>query len=164
MALLLEFAIENELTATEKDIVTDRWYNSLSYPQIAEKRNISASTARVTSERAIRKLGRVLRYAVFYQRNIIDESVVPATICRARVVAAARNSVGSSLGERLRNLRLRDNISLESLAKATGVSSRRLTAFETEKSEPCLQELLALSEAYGVTSDYLLKGENYGKQ
>ena len=55
MALLLEFAIENELTENEKDIVTDRWYDSLSYSQIAEKRNISASTARVTSERAISK-------------------------------------------------------------------------------------------------------------
>lgn len=158
MALLLEFAIENELTATEKDIVTDRWYNSLSYPQIAEKRNISASTARVTSERAIRKLGRVLRYAVFYQRNIIDESVVPATICRARVVAAARNFEPSDIASRIRGVRLSRAFSIRSVCISTGMKRKRYCEIEAGQI-PEAEEIIILSEFFGVTADYILKGE-----
>ena len=164
MAILLEKAIEAELSESERKAVRAHWYESMSVKEIAASQGISSAAVSVTLKRAQDKLHRALRYAVGYRLQSEKESAVSLVLANARVVAAARNSVGSSLGERLRNLRLRDNISLESLARATGVSSRRLTAFETEKSEPCLQELLALSEAYGVTSDYLLKGENYGKQ
>lgn len=164
MAVLLEKAIETELSDNERKTIRERWYDSLTVSEIAAKQGISSAAVSVTLKRAQEKLRKVLRYAVGYQLQSAKETTVSLVLANARVVASARNSVGNSVGERLRNLRLRDNISLESLSKATDISSRRLNAFEAEKSEPFLQEILALSEAFGVTTDYLLKGENYGKQ
>lgn len=164
MAVLLEKAIETELSENERITIRERWYESMSVGEIAAKQKISSAAVSVTLKRAQEKLHRALRYAVGYQLQSAKETTVSLVLANARVVAAARNSVGDSAGERMRNLRLRDNISHESLSKVTGIPLRRLNAFENGKSEPCLQELLALSEAFGVTTDYLLKGENYGKQ
>lgn len=164
MAVLLERAIETELSESEKRAVKARWYESMSVGEIAAKQGISPAAVSVTLKRAQEKLHRALRYAVGYQLQTAKETTVSLVLANARVIAAARNSEGNSLGGRLRRQRLRDNVSVESMSKVSGISSRRLAAFENEKSEPCLQELLALSEAFGVTTDYLLKGERYGKQ
>lgn len=158
MALLLELAIENELTETEKEIVSDRWYDSLSYPQIAEKRGISPSTVRTTSERAIHKLEKALMYVVYYQRNIMNETVVPATIGRARVVAAARNHEASDIGERIRGVRLSKGFSIRATVLSTGMKRKRYCEIESGEI-PEAEEIIILSEFFGVTADYILKGE-----
>ncbi len=158
MAMLLEYAIENELTETEKEIVIDRWYDSLSYPQIAEKRDISASGARSTSERAIRKLEKALMYVAFYQRNIMEETVVPATVGRARVVAAARNYEPSDIGERIRCSRLSRGFSIRAVCLSTGMKRKRYCEIESGEI-PEAEEIIILSEFFGVTADYVLKGE-----
>ena len=164
MAVLLEHAIENELSPSEKGAVRDRWYDSMSVGEIASKRGISSAAVSVTLKRAQEKLYRVLHYAVRYQNDVAAESAVSLVLARAKVVAAARNASGGSLQERLRNLRLKENLSRDALAKATGVSASRLASFELGKSEPDLRELLALGEVFDVTTDYLLKGEVYEKQ
>lgn len=159
MALLLEKAIENELTENEKMIVEDRWYNSLSLSQIARNRGISPAAVKRTSERALEKLERVLKYVVFYQRDIMDESAVPVVVGRARVIASAKNLKTNKTGERLKNLRLGMGISLKLLSDATEISEKRLTEIEGD-SNLKTEELILLSEFFAVTTDYILKGEN----
>lgn len=159
MAVLLERAIENELSPNERSTVRDRWFESLSVTEIASKQGISRAAVSVTLKRAQDKLRRVLGYAVKYQNDVSDETTVSLILGRARVIAAARNFSGGSLTERLRSLRLKDNISAESLSKITGISANRIISFEDGKSQPDVRELIALSEAFGVTVDYILKGE-----
>lgn len=158
MSLLLEYAIKNELTETEKDIVTDRWYESLSYQQIAENRGISITTARVTSERAVKKLEKALMYVAFYQRDVMDESVIPLSVCRARVVAAARNYEPSDIGGRIKCVRLSKAISIRATVLSTGMKRKRYCEIESGEI-PEAEEIIILSEFFGVTADYILKGE-----
>lgn len=164
MAVLLEHAIENELSAAEKSAVRSRWFESMTVGEIAAMQGISSAAVSVTLKRAQDKLHHVLRYAVAYQNNVGQESTVSLVLARARAVAAARNNCGASLPERLRALRLAQNLTRESAAKASGVSAARLAAFERGSAEPHMQELVALSEAFGVTVDYLLKGEKIEEQ
>ncbi len=159
MSMLLEKAIENELTETEKSVVEDRWFNSLSMSQIARNRGISPAAVKHTCERALEKLEKVLRYVVFYQQDITEESVVPAAICRARVIASARHTECADRGERLKNLRLGRGISLNLLCKSLGISEDRLDKIE-KGDMPETDEILMLSEFFAVTTDYILKGEN----
>lgn len=164
MSVLLEQAIENELSETEKNTVRDHWYESMSVAEISSKRGISTSAVSVTLKRAQDKLYRVLGYAVKYQRGITDETAVPIFIGRARVVASARNSSGESLAQRIQNLRLSQNLSRKALSKGSLVSAGRIAAIESGKADPDIRELVALCDFFGVTADYIVKGEKYDRE
>lgn len=164
MSVLLEQAIENELSETERNAVRDRWYESMSVAEISSKRGISTSAVSVTLKRAQDKLYRVLGYAVKYQRGITDETAVPIFIGRARVIASARNFSGDSLAQRVRNLRLSQNLSIKALSKGSLVSAGRIAAIESGKADPDIRELAALCDFFGVTADYIIKGEKYDRE
>lgn len=159
MALLLEKAIENELTENERIIIEDRWYNSLSFSQIARERGITPAAVMKTSERALEKLEKVLKYVVFYQQNIMEESVVPATVARAAGIVSARKNRVHETGVRIRNLRIGNGLSVESLKRATGINIKRIKEIENG-AEPETDELLVFSGFFAVSVDYILKGEN----
>lgn len=158
MALLLERAIKKELTFHERSAITLHWFNGESVTGIAQKKGITPAAVRATLDRAQEKLEKVLGYAVCYQQNIMDESIIPLAVGRARVIAAAKNSSGSNCGERIRNLRHSQGLTADSLCAATGINPYRL-----KKIENCGDadgaELVALSEFFSVTTDYILKGE-----
>ncbi len=164
MSVLLEQAIENELSETEKNTVRDRWYESMSVAEISSKRGISTSAVSVTLKRARDKLYRVLGYAVKYQRGITDETAVPIFIGRARVIASARNFSGKSLAQRVHSLRLSQNLSRKALSKGSMVSASRIAAIESGKADPDIRELAALCDFFGVTADYIIKGEKYDRE
>ncbi len=158
MSLLLEKAIEDELTQTEKEIITDFWFNSESLTRIAEKRNIRPPSVKGTLERAQKKIERALRYVVFYQQEIMAENIVSVVSGRARVIAASRNRACENVSERIKSLRTSQGLTVERLEKATGITAERIKNLEEGK-EIDLSELVTISEFFGVTTDYILKGE-----
>lgn len=162
LAILLERAINRELSETERETVIDHWFNSLTQTQISQKRGITPAAVKNTLDRAQEKLGRVLSYVVFYQQNIAAESILPLALGRARVIAAARNSTGGSCGDRLMRLRQSQSISKKSLGTAIGISVARIEALEGGAA-PKTDELLILSDFFDVTVDFILKGERDGK-
>ncbi len=157
MAILMEKAIENELTKTEKETVRSHWYDFESITKIADKKKISPAAVKRTLTRAQEKLERVLRYAVCYQHNMRDESIVPLVLGRARVIAAARNAVGGNAGDRLRRLRQSQNLTKEILAPSLDITAERLERIETGEL-PTADELSVFSAFFEVSTDFILKG------
>lgn len=162
LALLLERAINRELSETERETVVDHWFNSLTQTQISKKRGISPAAVKNTLDRAQEKLERVLSYVVCYQQNVDDESIIPLALGRAKVIAAARNAVGGGSGDRLLRLRQSQAISKKSLNAATGIPVSRMDSLESG-AVPKIDELLALSEFFDVSVDFILKGERDGR-
>lgn len=158
MAALLERAIQVELSKTERETITEYWYNSLTASQIASKRGVTPAAIKNTLDRAQEKLERVLSYAVMYQQDIRKLSVVPLVLNRARVIAAAKNATGGSIGDRLLRLRQSQSLSRESVSKVVGIPTSRLDSLEKGVMPAC-DELVTLSNFYGISTDYLLKGE-----
>ncbi len=163
LALLLEKAIQNELTKTERDAVIDHWFNNMSQTQIARKNGISSAAVKATIERAKKKLEQVLGYVVCYQQNVMAENIIPLALGRARVIAAARNASGGSLSDRILRLRQSQCMSKECLSSATGITKERIENLENGN-DPKADELIILSEFFDVTVDYILKGECDDKQ
>lgn len=64
-----------------------------------------------------------------------------------------------SFGERLRELRQKNGLSMEQLGKEIGASSSRISDWENGKNHPSSNFVVAISEKFGVTTDWLLKGE-----
>lgn len=161
MALLLEKAIREELTETEREIITDFWFNSESLTRIAQKRGIKPPSVKGTLGRAQEKIERALRYAVCYQQDVMSETIIPAVVGRARVIAAARNASGGDSGNRITRLRQSQSMSVEKLERATGILACRIERLESG-CEPTASELISLSEFFDVTTDFILKGELNG--
>ena len=60
--------------------------------------------------------------------------------------------------EKLPKLRKNNNLSQEQLAEQLGVSRQAVSKWESEQSTPDLEKVIAMSELFEVTTDYILKG------
>ncbi|GEC87510.1 hypothetical protein CVA01_28240 [Corynebacterium variabile] len=68
----------------------------------------------------------------------------------------------TSIGPRLKQLRLRRDITLTTLAEETGISASTLSRLETGLRRPTLEQLLPLARYYGVTLDSLVDAPHTG--
>ena len=60
--------------------------------------------------------------------------------------------------EKLPKLRKNNNLSQEQLAEQLGVSRQAVSKWESEQTTPDLEKVIAMSELFEVTTDYILKG------
>ena len=63
-----------------------------------------------------------------------------------------------NIAARIQTLRKSKGISQEELADKIGVSRQAVSKWESEQSTPDIDKIILLSEYFGVTTDYLLKG------
>ena len=63
-----------------------------------------------------------------------------------------------NIADRIQTLRKSKGISQEELADKVGVSRQAVSKWESEQSTPDIEKIILLSEYFGVTTDYLLKG------
>ncbi len=63
-----------------------------------------------------------------------------------------------SFGERLYKLRSEKNISQEELAELLDVSRQSISKWENDKAYPEMTKLLFMSDYFGVSLDYLMRG------
>lgn len=69
-----------------------------------------------------------------------------------------------SIGERIKEARLKNGLTQEQLAALIGVAKSTLTGYEKGNREPDALKINALSKALGVSGDYLLDtGFNSGR-
>lgn len=60
--------------------------------------------------------------------------------------------------ERIQHLRKTKGLSQEELADTMGVSRQAVSKWESGQSTPDLEKIILMSEFFGVTTDYILKG------
>lgn len=63
-----------------------------------------------------------------------------------------------SMADRIQYLRKTNGISQEELADKVGVSRQAVSKWESEQSLPDLGKIITMSDYFGVTTDYILKG------
>ncbi len=69
-----------------------------------------------------------------------------------------------TIGARLRQARTIKGLSIPDVFEKTSISRGNLSTLETDKSKPSSDALIVLSDLYGVTTDWILKGEGVGPQ
>lgn len=62
--------------------------------------------------------------------------------------------------ERLKELRIEKGLSIQALAKQTGLSSSSLCRWENNQAEIKASEIVVIAKFFGVTADFLLGLEN----
>lgn len=68
-----------------------------------------------------------------------------------------------NMADRIQYLRKAKGISQEELAEKVGVSRQAVSKWESEQSMPDLEKIIAMSDFFEVTTDYLLKGREPAK-
>ena len=63
-----------------------------------------------------------------------------------------------NISDRIQGLRKAKRISQEELADKVGVSRQAVSKWESEQSVPDLDKVIVMSDYFGVTTDYILKG------
>ncbi|MDD2556348.1 MAG: helix-turn-helix transcriptional regulator [Syntrophaceticus sp.] len=63
-----------------------------------------------------------------------------------------------NIADRILRLRKVKGISQEELADQVGVSRQAVSKWESQQSVPELEKVIIMSEYFGVTTDYILKG------
>ncbi|MCI9406465.1 MAG: helix-turn-helix transcriptional regulator [Oscillospiraceae bacterium] len=63
-----------------------------------------------------------------------------------------------NMADRIQYLRKTRGISQETLADQVGVSRQAVSRWESEQSTPDLEKIVLMSDFFGVTTDYILKG------
>lgn len=69
--------------------------------------------------------------------------------------------VYDSIGERIRELRKRKGLSQENVAEALDISVKHLSKIERDEVSFSVPILIKISMYFEVSSDYILKGEEY---
>jgi len=69
-----------------------------------------------------------------------------------------------NIEERIRELRKSKGLSQEELAEILGVSRQAVSKWESGQSLPEIEKLIAMGDLYGVTIDYILKGNTSSPQ
>lgn len=64
---------------------------------------------------------------------------------------------------KIRELRKKCGITMKELGAAIGVAESTISQYETGKRQPDYETLLKIAEFFGVTTDYLLTGEDTKK-
>jgi len=67
-----------------------------------------------------------------------------------------------NLSEKIYSLRKQNNLSQEQLAEQLGVSRQAVSKWEAGQAVPDVDKIINISELFGVTTDYLLKGKDEG--
>ena len=68
------------------------------------------------------------------------------------------------IADKIQGLRKAKGVSQEELAEKTGVSRQAVSKWESGQSVPDLEKIVMLSEYFGVTTDYILKGIEPAKE
>ena len=65
-----------------------------------------------------------------------------------------------TLGERIKEQRIKKGFSQEKIAELIGTSRQAVTKWETGQSVPCMENLMTLAEIFGISLDELSRGIN----
>ena len=76
---------------------------------------------------------------------------------KSRKSRAEQSAIKKSLGETIREQRIRCNMTQEFVAESLGVSRQAVSKWENGTSDPSTSNLLALAKLFGISAEELLR-------
>jgi len=159
LADLVQIVIEEKLNEKEKFILRGFWFKGMTPKAIALKSNSSVSNIYKILNTAEKKIRMYLEYVIVYQDHLIKRELIPVSVRQSISDAAIKQAKGKSMGERLKKLRVSENIPIQRLESSLQMPTGRLDFIEKGKSLPNTEELIKLTAFFNTTADYILFGK-----
>ncbi|MBR6701566.1 MAG: transcriptional regulator [Clostridia bacterium] len=156
MALLLDTAIERELTDNERRVIYARYFEDKSVSEIAKELSLAPSSVRETRLRAERKLKKALAYLYMYVTDTVTKPDFEICLDNSFSVLAAKKQTPLKVGARLRNIRVGRALTREKASDVLGIGMERLGRIERGKANPDALEIRRICGVFGVSYEKLL--------
>ena len=127
--------------------------------EIALKTNTGISSVYKLLDAAEKKLHMYLEYVVVYQDSLIKRELVPVSVRQAISDTAVKSINSKTVGERLKKLRVTENIPVKKLEASINMPMGRLEIIESGEILPDIDELIKLTAFFGTSADYILFGK-----
>lgn len=153
---LVRKVVKNELTPCQQQIVHLLWYEGKSISEAAAELSMDRSTLFRKEKQINEIIYDKLKYAMEYRfGKSFSEQTVELIHSNAPACCPVE---GRSISERLRSLRLKQNLSTKDISELTGIRKSRLDFIEQEGEQLNMDELSILSSLYRTTTDYIVHG------
>lgn len=153
---LVNKAVREELSPSDKLIVELHWFQGFNKSEVARKLGIEPSTVSRRLEKITDTLYDKLKYAIEYRYGSSFSR-------RAKVIFKSKDAFFSYtepevLSERVRNMRMKQGFTLKDVSEMTGIAEKALKETEEKGRELTATEIKKLSVLYGTTADYIIFG------
>ena len=159
MRKVIAFVVENELDETKRKIFTKVFFDGEKIPIVAQETGMTDSGVYKHYESAFRIIEDSLKYVNFYQNISRRDRLKPLESMKNNAFSALRELSYPAVIMRLSRLMAKENITVENLCRSLGVDERRLRSIFKGKIQPCADEIVLLAGFFGVSTDYILKGD-----
>jgi len=146
---IVEEVIEKSLSESQRRYIRMYWYEQKNAAQIARECGVSQAGVYKTIEKANEKIKELMTPVVMYAGLVSESEVIPV-VEEAMEICSARKSLTESFCEALRNLRVGNAITTETLASALKINERELTEIESGHRIPSIVTVMRYSVLFGM--------------
>ena len=158
---LVRQVIENELTDIDKTIVQLHWFKDKSINEVAEYVSLDRSNV----SRRLDKINDIiydkLKYALQYRYGK-DYSASARVIIKNKDALCLVSDTEDTVAQRIKNLRLRQGMTLKDTQDMTGIRESRLQDIENDKCQATAEDIRLIATAFKTSGDYIIFGKKKG--
>lgn len=153
---LVNRVIKEELSPSERLLVELYWFQNLSKSEVARRLGTEPSTVSRRLDKITDTLYEKLKYALEYRYG------TPLSR-RAKIIFKSKDAFFSYtepevLSARVRQLRMKQGLTLRDVSEMTGITEKALKETEEKGRELTATEIKKLCVFYGTTADYIIFG------
>ena len=157
---VVQKVLENELDEREKCVLLSMMLDNVPARTLSQQMNAPIAMIYRIRNRAEKKLSDFLKYVLFYTDVLEGRMTAPIEMRNALALARTKTVACRSVVHRLKKLMAQEGIGVEGLYNTPGLNKKSVDEIFCHGRMPDVNEIVALSNFFGTTSDYLLKGEN----
>ena len=158
---LVRLVIENELTDTDKAIVQLHWFKQKNINEVAQHIGLDRSNV----SRRLDKINDIiydkLKYALQYRYGK-DYSASARLIIKNKDALCIVSDAENTVAQRIKNLRLRQGMTLKDTQDMTGIRESRLQDIEKGKCQATVEDIRLIATAFKTSGDYIIFGKKKG--
>lgn len=159
MQKLICCVVENELDKVKREIFMKVFFWGEKFSDVAEETGLSSAAVYKNYDKALKKIRSSLKYVRFYQNGCKWDRLMPLESMRNNAFLALRSMSESAIVMRLSRLMEKENLVTENLSDSLGLDRNHLEKIFLGEIEPRAGEIVLFAGFFGVTTDYILKGD-----
>jgi len=159
MHKLILCIMENELDTVKSDIFARVFFYGEKFSDVAEKTGLSQASVYKHYDKAVKKIGKALKYVMLYQDVCTRDIMMPLQRMRDSAFLASGRVYPHAFALRLSRLMEKENVGKDKLCETLVLDRNRFGKIFCGKLEPVAGEIVLLSGFFGVSTDYILKGD-----